>query len=445
MVGPVADELQRTLGDSVSVPGLGLFTGRPVKVRFVPAEPGAGIVFYRVDLSDAPAIPARVENVIERPRRTVLQAGDASVEMVEHCLSALAGLGVDNAIIEVDGPELPVGDGSASIFVDAIRSVGVDVQDAPRRPLVITEPVTVREGDAMVAAFPSDTPDTELMYVLDYGPKSPIGRQIHTLTLTPETYIDQIARARTFSTVADAERAWEQGMFRHLSPREMLVIGEDGPVENAYRFDGEPVKHKLLDLLGDLALLGRPIHGRIVAVRSGHALNHRLTRELVGLCDRESPRPALPRPAMDIRSILRVLPHRYPMILIDRVLEIEEDRRAVGIKNVTINEPFFQGHYPGEPIMPGVLIVEAMCQLSGLMLSRTLERAGKIALLVSLDGVRLRRAVTPGDQLVLETESLRSSPRFGEVQGRGFVGGELVAEARVKFMMVDAGLPASAR
>jgi UDP-3-O-[3-hydroxymyristoyl] N-acetylglucosamine deacetylase/3-hydroxyacyl-[acyl-carrier-protein] dehydratase len=191
-------------------------------------------------------------------------------------------------------------------------------------------------------------------------------------------------------------------------------------------------------MLGDLSLIGRPIRGRIVAVRSGHALNHRLSRALLDLSTAGAKPQTPARPAMDIRSILRLLPHRFPMMLVDRVLEIEEDRRAVGIKNVTMNEPFFQGHYPERPIMPGVLIVEAMCQLSGLMLSHKLERTGKIAMLLSLDKVKLRKAVVPGDQMVMETQTIRASSRLGEVQCHAYVSGELVAEAQVKFLMVDA-------
>lgn len=443
---PDSASMQQTLKAPTAISGMGLFTGHPSSITIKPSEAGSGIRFRRADLPGSPDIPALVDFVIERPRRTTLQApsngnggSPASIECVEHLLSALAGLGVDNALIEVAGPEVPACDGSALAFVEAIRGVGLVEQSAPRSPLVITEPITVRDGEAMVAAFPSESSETELMYVLDHGPSSPLPRQIHTFTLTPGVYVEQIAPARTFSLLAEAKAAWERGLFRHLTPKDMLVIGDQGPIENAYRFDGEPVKHKLLDLLGDLSLAGRPIRGRVVAVRSGHALNQRMARALL-----EQARPSTsavterPKPAMDIRSILRLLPHRYPMILVDRVLEIESDKRAVGVKNVSINEPFFQGHYPGSPIMPGVLIVEAMCQLAGLMLSHKLERTGKVAVLLSLDKVKLRKAVTPGDQLVMETETVKSTSRSGEVQARSYVNGELVAEALVKFMMVDA-------
>lgn len=439
-------DLQRTLRGPAVVRGTGLFTGAVVTATLRPAQGDSGITFRRVDLPGSPTIPARIEHVVERHRRTCLAHDQATIELTEHCLSALAGLGVDNAMIDVDGPELPAGDGSAAPYTDALASAGLVDQPQPRRPLVISEPVTVRDGEAMVTALPGDGGESELLYVLDYGPGSPIGRQVHAFRLGPAAYASEIAPARTFSTRSEAEAAWEKGLFKHLTPRDMLVVGDAGPIDNAWRFEGEPARHKLLDLVGDLALVGRPIRGRIIAVRSGHALNHRLARELVER-SRGEVRPATTgvpgsspvtgTPAMDIRSIMRFLPHRYPMILVDRVLEIEGDRRAVGVKNVTINEPFFQGHYPSTPIMPGVMIVEAMCQLSGLMLSQTLESAGKIAVLLSLDQVKLRKAVTPGDQLVLESRTVRATSRFGDVECRAFVGGELAAEAHVKFLLVD--------
>jgi len=437
----LTDACQRTLRGAAEVRGVGLFSGAHVTARLLPADPDTGVVFRRADLPGSPPIPARVASVQDRPRRTALQAGSASVETVEHCLAALVGLGIDNALIEVDGPELPAGDGSAMPYAEAIRSLGAAEQAAPRRPLVISEPITVREGEATVAALPADYPGLEMFYVLDYGDLSPIRPQTHGYSLPlkadPEGFVTRIAPARTFTTEAEAEEARKRGLFAHLTPSEMLVIGPTGPIDNAYRFDDEPVRHKLLDLIGDLALVGRPIQGRIVAIRSGHALNHRMAGALLQAAgEREAIRQAAP-PAMDIQQILNLLPHRFPMVMVDRVLEMEPDKRAVGIKNVTINEPFFQGHYPARPIMPGVLIVEAMSQLAGLMLSQTLNHSGKIAILLSMEGVKLRRAVVPGDQLVIECEAIRVNARMGESQCRAFVGGELAAEARIRFMMVD--------
>lgn len=477
MPGAHPTNRQRTIAAPAAIEGVGLFTAAKVKATIHPAAADAGVVFRRVDLPGAPSIPARVENIVDKPRRTVLRATgeqNATIETVEHCLSALAGLGIDNAVVDVDGPEFPIGDGSASFIVDALCDAGVVEQDAPRRTLVVREPVTVRAGggqggedEAILVALPNEAPALELLYDLDYGSHAPvIGRQVAAFTLRTDdhahahavngaangaitraasaSYAQRIAPARTYALLDEARAMRERGMFAHLSPRDMLVIGEDGPVDNELRFADEPVRHKLLDLLGDLALVGRPIQGRVIASRSGHALNHRLARALIEQARRldRSPRRTeadFGRPvALNVKDVLRLLPHRYPMVLVDRVLEIDGDRRAVGVKNVTMNEPFFQGHYPGSPIMPGVLIVEAMGQLAGLMLSQKLERTGKIAVLLSMDRVKLRKPVVPGDQLVMETEALKATERFGDVQCRARVDGRLVAEARIKFMMVDA-------
>lgn len=430
---------QRTLAGAATISGRGLFTGAAVTATLRPAEPDTGFVFIRTDLPGSKPVPGRVEYVVPRPRHTTLQRGEAVIETTEHCLSGLVGMGVDNAVIELDASELPSGDGSATPFAEAVAAAGLTEQDAPRRPIVITEPITVRDGDAMIAAMPTVGDGMDLLYDLDYGEASPLGRQIHAYTLESDTFRTKIAPARTFALQHEAEAMRDKGLFKHVSLKDALVIGADGPIENAYRFEDEPVRHKLLDLIGDLALVGRPIKGRILASKSGHALNHQLARALVDLGRQPVERSTnLPTPAMDIRQIMRLLPHRYPMVLVDRVLEMDGDRRAVGVKNVTINEPFFQGHYPGVPIMPGVLIVEAMSQLSGLMLSQKLERTGKVAVLLSLDRVKIRRPVVPGDQLVMEAEATRATARIGDVQCRAFVAGKLVAEARVRFMMVDA-------
>lgn len=484
---------QRTLARDARVEGIGLFTAKPAVATIKPADPDSGIVFRRTDLPGHPSVPARIENVVERPRRTALRASgapadssEALIETVEHVLSALAGLGVDNALIDLDGPELPIGDGSAKPFVDAIQEAGLVEQDTPRRPLVITEPVTVRApagpdgAESVLVALPTGGSTLEVLYDLDYGEGTPIGRQVAAFTLavgaekaaasadpahpgghtgahpgvlkngaiSSSSYARTIAPARTFAMLAEAEAMRAKGLFTHLKPADMLVLGPAGPVDNTLRYPDEPVRHKVLDLLGDLYLAGRPIVGRIIASRSGHALNQQLVRALIeqarkqegGLRRGDKSALAGPEraPAFDSRRILALLPHRYPMVLVDRVIELDGDRRAVGIKNVTINEPFFQGHYPGEPIMPGVLIVEAMSQLAGLMLSQKLERTGKIAVLLSMDRVKLRRPVVPGDQLVMETEAVKATERFGDVQCIARVDGRTVAEARVKFMMVDA-------
>ena len=214
-------------------------------------------------------------------------------------------------------------------------------------------------------------------------------------------------------------------MCRHLTPKDVLVIGDDGPIDNEYRFENEPVRHKVLDLLGDLYLVGCEVHGRFVACESGHDLNRRMALKIIAQMEIVHRRDAAAaRHVLDVRAIQRIMPHRYPMLLVDRVVEIDGDRKAIGVKNVTINEPFFQGHYPGTPIMPGVLIVEAMAQLGGLLMSQKLEHTGKIAVLLSLDKVKLRCPVTPGDQLILEAESVRARARTGIDEVPAYVGSQ---------------------
>lgn len=431
---------QRTVAGPVTVSGKGLLLGEQALVTILPAPINHGIVFERVDLNPPVQLPATVRNVTQRARRTTLKVGEASLETVEHCMSALAGLRIDNALIQVDGPELPSGDGSALPYVEPILKIGIVEQDAPRRIHRITTPLMVEDGDAMIAAFPSEQDEFQVVFDLDYGPLSNrIQRQSQFFSLRNGDYQQEIAPARTYSLREEAQALWDRGMCRHLTPKDALVIGDDGPIDNAYRFDNEPVRHKIVDLCGDLYLTGVEIHGRIVAYKSGHDLNRRLALKIVEQMEAANRKQAALRGrALDIRTIQRIMPHRYPMLLVDRVVEIDGHRRAVGVKNVTINEPFFQGHYPGTPIMPGVLIVEAMAQLGGLLMSQMLEHAGKIAVLLSLDRVKLRHPVTPGDQLILEAESIRAKARTGHLKCRAFVGAKLAAEAEIRFMMVDA-------
>ncbi len=430
---------QHTIASKAVITGTGLFLSDNVTCTICPAPADHGIVFERIDLDESVRIPALVANVTDRARRTTLRVGNATVETVEHCMSALAGLQIDNAVVQIDGPELPCGDGSAQAFTDAILKAGITAQDAPRRFHKISEPITVQDGDATLVALPAESADFQVLFDLDYDGHQFLRRQLHAYRLTQGRYAQDIAPARTFSLEAEARALWERGMCTHLTPSQVLVIGEDGPIDNTFRFDNEPARHKVLDVIGDLYLLGCPIQGRIVAYRSGHSVNHELVRKLRDQMDSQRRRDMLTqRPAMDNRAIQKLLHHRYPMLMVDRVIEIEGDRRAIGIKNVTVNEPFFQGHYPGTPIMPGVLIVEAMAQLSGLLLSRVLEHTGRLPILLSLDKVKLRKQVVPGDTLVLEAETIRAHARNASVKCTAYVGDQIAAEARIKFLMVDA-------
>lgn len=422
--------------------GRGLFTGEPVVMRMRPAEPYSGICFVRTDQSPPIRIPARVENVAKRARRTALHNGAVAIETVEHCLSACAGLGIDNLQIELDGDEVPALDGSSLPFVERLRAAGLRDQQADRDPFVIDDVVRVVDGEAELIALPAldDNQDVlEVMYYLDYGPGNPIGAQTCRAVITPENFVRNIAPARTFVLEAEAEALRKSGLGEHLSYNDILVFGENGPIGNTLRFPDECVRHKILDLVGDLSLLGRPIVGRVIARRSGHSLNHVLVRALL---EREQTRRRTTqlkqKPIIDIHRIQRILPHRYPFLMIDRIIDIDGSKRVVGLKNVTVNEAFFQGHYPGDPIMPGVLIIEALSQIGGVLLSQELEHKGKVAVLLSLDKVKFRRPVRPGDQLILEAEAIRVRSNSGHIKGWARVGDELAAEAEIKFLLTDA-------
>ena len=430
---------QRTLAGIAEISGKGLLLGEDATVTILGAPVGHGIIFERTDVSPPVRIAASARNVVKRARRTTLNSAGTTIETVEHCMSALAGLQIDNALIRISGPELPCGDGSAMPFVEPILAAGIVEQDAPRFVHRVTEPIVVEEGDAMLALFPTQRDEFQLIFDLDYGPNSDrIHHQSQSFINRNGDYRRDIASARTYSLREEAEALWERGLCRHLTPADVLVIGENGPIDNAYRFENEPVRHKILDLLGDLYLAGFPVFGRCVAYKSGHDLNRRMAIRVIQQAEASHRRRIVQRGReIDIRAIQRIMPHRYPMLLVDRVVEVEGEHRAVGIKNVTINEPFFSGHYPGTPIMPGVLIVEAMAQLGGLLMSQKLEHTGKIAVLLSLDKVKLRRPVTPGDQLVLEARAVRAKSRTGTMRCHAYVGSQLAAEAQIRFMMVD--------
>ncbi len=430
---------QKTVSKPAVVEGRGLFSGRPCRLCIRPADEGAGLSFRRTDVDDAPPIPCDISRLARsETRRTVLISGGATVATVEHVLSAVWGMGVDNAVIELDSEEPPDADGSPLPFAEAIRSAGVREQSGERELLSVREPTTVSQGEATLSALPGST-GLDILYDLDYPDVPSIGRQVRSFRVVPGGYLEKIAPARTFLLAEEAKLFQSQGWGAHLDATRILVMDEKGAVSNKLRFADEHVRHKIGDLIGDLALLGRRLEGRILASRSGHRLNHQLVRGLREASEGGTDNgPGSSESVLDIRGIMRLLPHRYPFLMVDRIVETEGDERAVGIKNVTINEPYFQGHYPGQPIMPGVMILEAMAQISGILLSRRLEHAGKVAVLLSMDRVKMRRPVHPGDQIHLEAEALRVRPRMGHCACRARVSGEVVAEAEIKFMLVDA-------
>ncbi len=430
--------LQKTIKNSTVVQGRGLFGGEPCRLRFSPGAVDTGIVFVRDDLPTPVEIPGNINHLTKRARRSSLIEGSVTIETVEHVLSAVWGLGIDNIRIELNAAETPSTDGSPLPFALALQQAGIEEQTSEQIVHIIEEPVAVAEGDAMLAALPGPSDCLDILYDLDYSNYPSIGRQVFCFRLGKDDYNAQIAPCRTFLMEPEAKEFQARGMGKHLTYSDVLVMGSNGPIENQLRFPDEHVRHKMADLIGDLALLGRHLRGRVVAYKSGHELNHDLVRRLTDeIASRKQAESLAGEPVMDIRKIMRLLPHRYPFLMVDRIVSLDGDRRAVGLKNVTINEPYFQGHWPNQPIMPAVMILEAMAQLSGILVSRRLEHTGKVGVLLSMDRVKIRRPVRPGDQLILEAEAMHVRTRTGHCSCRALIGQDVVAEAEIKFMLVD--------
>jgi UDP-3-O-[3-hydroxymyristoyl] N-acetylglucosamine deacetylase/3-hydroxyacyl-[acyl-carrier-protein] dehydratase len=413
-------------------------------MQFQPAEPDTGIVFERSDLADRPAIPARIAHVVPSQRRTTVQNGTAQVEMIEHVMAALAGMRIDNCRIEIDAPECPGCDGSSSPFVEALATAGTVEQDRPRQALVVERSFTVREGDAIMAAHPGSADGLMLSYHLDYGPDSVITSQSFLIDVNPLSFRRDLAGCRTFLLESEAQALRAAGIGARATPADVLIFGRDGVIDNTLRFPDECARHKVLDMVGDLALLGMDLQGFVVAHRSGHHTNATLVRRLLQSLEKEKEQserasaiPLLPDGTLNIQGLMEVLPHRYPLLMVDRVLEVRPGKSLVAIKNVSVNEPFFQGHWPGRPIMPGVLIIEAMAQAGGVLIAATVDRSGRVAMLTSVDDVKLRRPVVPGDQLRLEIHAERIRHGSASVTGTARIGDAVAAEAKIRFILVD--------
>lgn len=441
---------QRTLAREAEIRGVGFFQGSDVTMRFRPAEVDSGIRFIRTDLADRPAVAAHISRVVPAQRRTAIRDGAAAVEMIEHVMAALSGLRIDNCEIEIDAPECPGCDGSSLAYVEALDAAGVVEQDKPRLSFSIERSLAIREGDAVLAAHPNAGEGLTLSYHLDYGRNSPIGNQSFLFSPRPDSFREEVAPCRTFLLDTEAKALREMGVGLRATEADVLVFGPDGVIGNALRFPDECARHKVLDMVGDLALLGMDLHGFVVAHRSGHQTNASLVRKLLQAAEKDREKEARPGDhalplrndgEIDIQGILEVLPHRYPMLLLDRVLEVQPGRKVVGLKNVSVNEPFFQGHWPGRPIMPGVLIIEALAQAAGILLASNMSRRGKVALIASIDKVKLRRPVTPGDQLRLEVHAHKIKSNSASVTGVAKVDDALAAEAKLRFVLIDALAP----
>ena len=433
--------VQHTLAGVAKLEGTSLHTGEKVTLTIKPAPEGHGFKFRRVDLPDQPFIPADVDKVQTVERATTLAEGSVKVHTVEHIISALTGMGVDNAIIEMDANEPPIGDGSARPFVEMIKKVGTIPQNAVRRVWEIREPIHLETGDGtLLTIVPSKT---FRISVTNVGPEGRFTQYFST-EVTPETYEKDIAAARTFVYYEDVKPLLEKGLIKGGSLESAVVIrGNDIMSKEPVRFHNEFARHKALDIIGDLMLAGIRILGHVIAVKPGHGPNTQLAAKLKAEYKRM--RSMVPEDVilpsgesvLDINEVLRILPHRYPFLMVDRIVDCQSDTKCTGMKNVTINEPFFPGHFPGHPIMPGVLQLEAMAQVSSVLMLRKPENTGKIGYFMSADSVKWRKPVLPGDTLFIETEIVKMRGSIGQTRCRCLVNGEVVSEAELKFLLME--------
>ncbi len=435
---------QKTIREAVSYAGTALHSGEETTVVFKPSPSNTGIRFIRKDLPGAPAVEVCPENARYDPsasRRTILSNGDAEVHTVEHLLASIIGLGIDNVEIEVDGREAGVPfDGSAMHIVTLLQSAGLVEQDAPKKYFKITRSVSYTKNHVELHAVPHD--GLRISFTIQYDNPN-VGTQYASFDLTPGVFMKEIAPARTFVLFKDVEDLRERGMIKGGSIENAVVVKEDGIMnEEPLRFSDEFVRHKILDLLGDIGLIGKPVRGHVIAVRSGHQANVafiRMLHEDESRRQSRGPRPSAREGTVwDISAIQDIMPHRYPFLLVDRIVELHEGERVVGTKNVTINEPFFVGHFPGHPIMPAVLIVEAMAQCGGVLLLNTVDHPEeKLVYFMGIDNAKFRKPVLPGDQLRFELEMVRLKSRICKMRGRAYVDDELVSEADLLSTIVD--------
>ncbi len=426
----MAVEKQRTLAGDAVFTGVGLHSGKDASVTVKPGAAGTGLV-VRSAGAEARLTPSMSNG--SRNCNSVRVGKDIEVMTIEHLLSAVWGLGIDNAVLDFSGPEAPGLDGSALEYTKGLLAAGIVEQEADRKIFIPKEAVSVGDASAGVAAYPSADGKFRVTYVLDYK-ESPHARGTATVEIAPDLYLEGVAPARTFVMKEHVEPMRAAGLGQGATAQNTLVLDGDKLLDNEFRLADECVKHKILDLVGDLSILNRRLGVHVVASRSGHALNIKLAEAL----QRHMLKVENPEGLMNYQDLTGLLPHRYPFLLVDRVVELEDKKRVVAYKNLTNNESFFQGHFPGRPIMPGVLQIEALAQAGALMMLGDFRGKGKLAVLMTADNVKWRRQVVPGDCLYLHAEFEKMKSRIGVVRAWATVDGEITTEATIKFAIVDA-------
>ncbi|MBZ4675845.1 MAG: bifunctional UDP-3-O-[3-hydroxymyristoyl] N-acetylglucosamine deacetylase/3-hydroxyacyl-ACP [Anaerophaga sp.] len=452
-------EKQRTIREAVSLKGTGLHTGAEVTLTMKPASVNTGFCFKRVDLEGQPVIRALADNVVFTERGTVLEENDARVSTIEHCLAALRGMGVDNCVIEVDGPEAPILDGSARFFVDAIKKAGIEEQDEERQYFIVKEKMIVEDAEtgSSIIAIPEDGQSFQALISFDNS--LILANQFANIESMDE-FEEEISKCRTFVFLHELEPLLKNNLIKGGNLDNAIIIIDKevdqkeldrlaklfnkpsvevkpiGILNNLdLHFPNEPARHKLLDVIGDLTLAGMPIKGRIIAKKPGHKINAAFAKAVRKEIKRRQLKQDAPfydpdaEPVYDINAIKGFLPHRPPFLLVDKIIDLQE-KTIIGVKNVTMNEPFFVGHFPDEPVMPGVLQVEAMAQIGGiLVLSQVDDPKLYSTYFLKIDNIKFRKKVIPGDTLVFKLELVTEIRRgVANMKGTAFVGNTIVAE-----------------